>query len=381
MSFDAITAVNLGMVSTSGLLFGAFGNFSVLLTSAAPLGDWQLELLLWLQSVRHPVLTWIMGALTMLGDDLFYVAVLSVMYWTGSSAYAAGRFGSRHRLSSSPNPYSVSAKRPQNRQNTFELMQLVVFSVLLNIVIKNFVDAPRPFEALTGIEGLWTFTAGSASFPSGHAQTAATFWLALVSAGGGVRRGKRGGVVTIGIACSFIVLISLSRLYLGVHWPQDVLAGGLIGGVLGFLGPSLLKRFIRWCLIPTLALSAIGIFVFLDHSAVQLTGLLMGATIGHANSGLTARSTGTAVKGADTDTGSDSDTDIDLVPSAKPAHLLFGILTVAAAYGTTTWLLTAFGLPELIVDGLATLETGLMITWGVPALLEAATSGIERGSV
>lgn len=368
MSLDAVTAVNV--VSSSAAALGVSGNLSALLTSVAPLGDWQLELLLWLQSLRHPVLTWIMGALTMLGDDLFYVAVLSVMYWTGSSAFADGRFGSRHRLSSSPNPYSGSAKRLQDRQNTFEFMQLVVFSVLLNIVIKNFVDAPRPFEAVSGIEGLWTFTAGSASFPSGHAQTAATFWLALVSTGGGVWKGRRGGAVTIGIACSFIVLISLSRLYLGVHWPQDVLAGGLIGSVLGLLGPSLLKRFSRWCLIPTLALSAIGIFIFLDHSAVQLTSLLIGATIGHANSGLTARSTGTAVNGAD----ANIDTDTDLVPSAKPAHLLFGILTVAAAYGTTTWLLTAFGLPELVVDGLATLETGLMITWGVPALLEAATT-------
>ncbi|MDK9712079.1 phosphatase PAP2 family protein [Acidaminobacter sp.] len=367
MSFDAVTAVNVA--SSSAAALGASGNFSALLVSGLPLGDWQLELLLWFQSLRHPVLTWIMGALTMLGDDLFYIAVLSVMYWTGSSAFADGRFNSHRRLSSSHDLCSGSAKRPQSRQNTFELMQLVVFSVLLNIVIKNFVDAPRPFEAVSGIEGLWTFTAGSASFPSGHAQTAATFWLALVSAGAGVRKGRRGGGVTIGIACSFIVLISLSRLYLGVHWPQDVLAGGLIGGVLGLLGPSFLKGFSRWFLIPTFALSAIGIFVFLDHSAVQLTSLLIGATIGHGNSGLTSRSTGTAVKGADADPGA------DLLRPAKPAHLLFGIMTVAAAYGTTTWLLTAFGFPELIVDGLATLETGLMITWGVPALLEAARSG------
>jgi membrane-associated phospholipid phosphatase len=368
MSLDAVIAVNSGMASASATatapasLFRATGNLSALLASVPPPGDWQLELLLWLQSLQHPDLTWIMGALTMLGDDLFYVAVLSLMYWSGSSAFADGRSGSHHRLNSSPNQHVKSSKRPQSRQDTFELMALVVFSVLLNIVIKNLVDAPRPFEAVSGIEGLWTFTAGSASFPSGHAQTAATFWLALASAGAGVRRGKRGRAVTIGIACAFVFLISLSRLYLGLHWPQDVLVGGLIGGVLGLMGLPLLKRFSRWCLIPTLALSAIGIFVFRDHSAVQLTGLLIGAFIGHAHIGShLAAKVGEAP-----------------APAVTPALLMLGILAVAAAYGTTTWLLTYLGLPELIVDGFATLETGLMVTWGVPALLEAATTGIKR---
>lgn len=354
MWFDAAASMIMAMTSDAVAVPGPLGNFSAFLASWTPLGDWQLELLLWLQALRHPVLTWIMGAVTMLGDDLFYVTVLSVMYWTSSSDLEGGHLARHHCLSSSPNLYSDSAKRLQNRQNTFDLMQLVVFSVLLNLVIKNLVDAPRPFEDFAVIEGLWTFTAGGASFPSGHAQTAATFWMALVSAGAGVGMGKRGRLATIGIACAFIFLISLSRLYLGVHWPQDVLAGGLIGGVLGLIGPTLLKRFSRWCLIPTLALSGIGIVVFWDHSAMQLTSLLIGATIGHAQTGS------------------------DPVGRAKPVWMFLGIMAVAAAYGTTTWLLTAFGLPALIVDGLATLETGLMITWGVPALFEAVTSGFER---
>lgn len=342
--------MNLG--SSAMTFLSASGNLSALLASVAPAGNWQLALLLWLQSLRHPVLTWIMGGLTMLGDDLFYVAVLSLMYWIGSSTFADGHFGS-HRLRANYQP-SIENDGQQSalrRQNTFELMQLVVFSVLLNIVIKNLVDAPRPFEASSVIEGLWTFTAGSASFPSGHAQTAATFWLA---AGAGIWKRRRGRLATIGIACSIVFLISLSRLYLGVHWPQDVLAGGLIGGVLGLWGPSLLRQFSRWFYIPTFALSAIGILVFRDHSAVQLTGLLIGATIGHAQAGS------------------------DPVGRAKPVLMFLGIITVAAAYGTTTWLLSAIGLQELVVDGLATLETGLMITWGVPALFEAVTSEFKR---
>jgi len=317
-------------------------------------GDWQLELLLWLQSVRHPVLTFIMGALTMLGDDLFYVAVLSLMYWTGS------RNGPRDNSRSQRDARCRGGNL--NRQDVFTLMRLVVFSVLVNVVIKNVIDAPRPFEAVAAIEGLWTFTAESASFPSGHAQTAATFWLALALADAEGRRGRGGGAATIGMACAIVFLIALSRLYLGVHWPQDVLAGGLIGGVLGLLGPALLKRFSRWYPIATLALSAIGIFVFRDHSAVQLTSLLIGASIGHAQmQALLGSKAGDVPE-----------------PAAKPALLLLGILAVAAAYGTTTWLLTFLGLPEIIVDAVATLETGLMVTWGVPALLAAKSSGTLR---
>lgn len=307
-----------------------------------PEGSWQLDLLLWLQSVRTPVLTQFMGALTMMGDDLFYVGLLSLMYWSS------------------------------RRQRAFELMGLVVMSVLLNVVIKNAVGAPRPFEIVSAVEGLWRFTAESASFPSGHAQTAATFWLALAFGGQGLAAGKGAEAATIGqrkvlalrlSACFAVFLIAVSRLYLGVHWPRDVICGGALGAGFGLLGPVLSRRLGgRWSWFPTFVLSVIGIFYFLDLSALKLTFLLVGATLGHHQmAGDLLRS---RLEGASTTDWLDA---VKRLPQCL--WKLFGIFLVGAAYGVTTWLLRGIGFSEAVVSAAATLETGLMVTWVVPALL------------
>ena len=70
---------------------------------------------------------------------------------------------------------------------------------------------------------LWTSIAPEASysFPSGHAMTSATVGLALILLTRQFR--LRGIVVVAGVL--FVLLIGFSRVYLGVHYPSDVLAG------------------------------------------------------------------------------------------------------------------------------------------------------------
>ena len=75
----------------------------------------------------------------------------------------------------------------------------------------------------------WGTTAASWSFPSGHAMNAAIayFTVAYLAARLQKRRGER--LVTFAAAAMLVLVICVSRLYLGVHYPSDVLAGVIIG--------------------------------------------------------------------------------------------------------------------------------------------------------
>ena len=100
-------------------------------------------------------------------------------------------------------------------------------SDLLATGLKATVDRPRPFQVIAEPEPLITGTIGS-SCPSGHAATSAAGAVILsVLVGRGVWR----WLVPLALVIGF------SRVYVGVHYPGDVLAGALLGAAvsLGFL--------------------------------------------------------------------------------------------------------------------------------------------------
>jgi undecaprenyl-diphosphatase len=69
----------------------------------------------------------------------------------------------------------------------------------------------------------------TASFPSGHATGAAATYLTLGALLARFQLHRRLKVYLLAIAVLLTVLIGLSRIYLGVHWPSDVLAGWTLG--------------------------------------------------------------------------------------------------------------------------------------------------------
>lgn len=76
--------------------------------------------------------------------------------------------------------------------------------------------------------------AGGYSFPSGHALGAAAFFGLLACLLSRAYPGRRGPIWAF---CGFMILgIGISRLYLGVHWPTDVLAGWVLGAGLAVAG-------------------------------------------------------------------------------------------------------------------------------------------------
>ena len=99
--------------------------------------------------------------------------------------------------------------------------------IILERGVKLAVARPRPHDYL-GV-GLPFHT--SHGFPSGHALAATAFYGMLLVLLRQKIHSQRGQLImTTGILL-LIVLISFSRLYLGVHWPGDVLGGLLLGGV------------------------------------------------------------------------------------------------------------------------------------------------------
>lgn len=159
----------------------------------------ELSILDWIQTLHTPFLDKIMVFITRLGDAGIIWIMLSI----------------------------VLLLIPKTRKSGAVMVVALVVDVLLcNIVLKNLVARTRPYDVNTGVH-LLVAKLHDYSFPSGHTAASFTSVTALYLAGE-----KKLWKFALVLAC----LIAISRLYLYVHYPTDVLGGILFGVISGYLG-------------------------------------------------------------------------------------------------------------------------------------------------
>jgi undecaprenyl-diphosphatase len=151
-----------------------------------------------IQAWRGPLATWFFEAITW-GASAVPVAIVTV------SAIAVLLYLSRYR-------------------EALFVGAVVAIGTGIDAVAKQVTARPRPPVANALIE-----LPTSYSFPSGHTIAALLLWTCIAVAvwRTTTRVGVRWGVLVVGLALA--VLTGISRVYLGVHWPSDILASWLLG--------------------------------------------------------------------------------------------------------------------------------------------------------
>lgn len=168
-----------------------------------PLNLFEANIVFWIQEhLRLPFLNPIMENITLLGDSGIFWIILTLF---------------------------LLAFKKTRRVGLCCAAALIVDVLAVNVILKPLVARTRPYDVLTDIVIL-THLPGDFSFPSGH--SAASFACAWALMRSLRPERKRWGIAALVLAA----VIALSRLYLGVHYPTDVIIGAAIGVAAGEIG-------------------------------------------------------------------------------------------------------------------------------------------------
>ena len=203
--------------------------------------EFELNIIRAIQSIANPFLDGLFQFITMFGEEAILIPLIAVIYWAF------------------------------NKKMGEYIAYASLTSVLVNGAIKDIFKAKRPIGE-PGIRSLRVETATGYSFPSGHTQGTASFWSAIAI--------YLKNNYMYGISALIIILVAISRLYLGVHYPKDVLFGAIFGILTSFITYKLFNK-----VNNKIALYFITFIIFIPallyaHSADFIKG--MGTFLGFA---------------------------------------------------------------------------------------------------
>ncbi|MBN1812719.1 MAG: phosphatase PAP2 family protein [Anaerolineae bacterium] len=210
--------------------------------------QWGLDFIRAVQSVHGPVLDTIFKAITFMGEEDFFFILLPLILWCVDFAFGA------------------------------RLAFFFLFSSCVNSIAKGLIDHPRPCDLDPEVK-LYDYT-GRYGLPSGHSQSAVVLWGAIAS-----YARKRWVWV---VAVLLMVLIGFSRIYLGVHFPTDVLGGWTLGVILLAFYILLVPRIETWLkraslvvrLALVVAIPLVLVLIYPSDDAISAMGVFLGAGVG-----------------------------------------------------------------------------------------------------
>lgn len=208
---------------------------------------------LFFEQIRNPFLTAVLSFFTFFGEGTFIIGAVAVCYWLFER-----KTGERILLSA-------------------------ISSLFLNTGLKHLVNRPRPYMngiSKVEIDNFFVSTndlGDTISFPSGHTQSTANFLTACAV------RVKRAWFYVV--ASLFVLLVMISRVYLGVHYFTDVLAGLLLGVGIALFWQLVYAKWYkaRYYILAGFAILSMVFMLFpsfgINHDHVQAVGLICGCAV------------------------------------------------------------------------------------------------------